>query len=87
MNILDFHKWVRLRDARPPKQMPECDRILQVVAAAGNRGISRGDLGQEIKLDRNTLTDLVAAYLRLGQITVTQENGDEVIRSTAFSVR
>lgn len=63
--------------------MPECDRLLQVVTAAGQRGISRVDLGQEIQLDRETLDDLISAFVRLGQITIMQDGIEQIIRSSA----
>ena len=77
----------QLRDSQPTKRMPECDRLLQVVSAAGPRGISRNELGQEIQLDPDMLDELLAAFHRLGQIAITQQGTDQIVRSTAFSLR
>lgn len=87
MNILDFQKWVRHRDSQPPKQMPECERLLQVVSAAGPRGISRNELGQEIQLAPDTLDELISAFVRLGQINMAKENGEQIIRAAVSRPR
>lgn len=86
MNILDFQRWVRHRQAQPKKLLPECDRVLHVIAAAGPSGITDGDLGTHIQLHRRTLDELLEALLQVGRITRTFQQGEVMYRATASNI-
>ena len=75
-----FESWVRHRHGMDDVT-PEADKIVPLVAAAGASGMSRRQLGNAIKLDRDVLDELLAGMVRSGLLTVTWENGVPVFRT------
>lgn len=62
--------WRRDRD-----QIPLADRIVPIIAQTGPRGMSRGELGRVIELERDTLDSLLDGLIRFGLLRMTVENG------------
>jgi hypothetical protein len=53
--------------------LPESDKVLALIRQAGPQGIARGSLGSQIKLEKKTLDELLAALVRFNQIVATRE--------------
>jgi hypothetical protein len=84
MNAPSFMKWMKLRRSQPPKELPESDRLMHVIAAAGPQGISRGDLGKEIQLGPETIDALLDSLVGLRQVTIVfQQDGTAVVRAAS----
>jgi DNA-binding transcriptional regulator LsrR (DeoR family) len=57
---------------------------MHVISAAGPEGLSREEIALEIQLDRKMLDQLLAALVQIGQISIAQENGDQIFRASNF---
>lgn len=64
-------------------KLPESERIIPLIAQAGATGMNRGQLGGVIKLDRDTLSQLLTSLVQFGLLSVTPENGLPVYRAVA----
>jgi DNA-binding transcriptional regulator LsrR (DeoR family) len=63
---------------------PAADRVLPLIVAAGQAGITRRELGHALDLERDTVDGLLAGLAGVGLITVTWE-GAPVYRSISAS--
>jgi hypothetical protein len=70
-----YWEWIH-RDA----PIPQADRVMVLIRQAGPQGISRGGIGGQIDLDKETLDDLLAALVNSGQAVLTRERGLDVYR-------
>ena len=77
MPLPSYSSWLQRREIKPP----EADRLIPIIAQAG-AGISRGEIGAAIKLDRDVLDELLAGLVRVGVLTVSIENGVRVYRAS-----
>jgi hypothetical protein len=75
-----FTSWVRRRQ-RIGGMMPQADKVVPLVSGAGPAGITRRELGHAVRLDRDTLDELLAGLVRVGLLNVTWESGVPVFRS------
>ena len=75
-----FESWVRHRHGMDDVT-PEADKIVPLVAAAGASGMSRRQLGNAIKLDRDVLDELLAGLVQAGLLVVASEDGMAVFRT------
>jgi len=82
MPLPPFSSWLQRRQIKPL----EADRLLPIIANAGSRGISRGELGRAIKLDRDVLDELLVGLVAAHFLTVVDQGGLRVYRATHSSV-
>ncbi len=78
MPFTSFTSWLERRNENG---VPECDRIVPIIAQAGPQGMNRGQIGGAIDLDREVLDELLAGLVRFGLLTVTSLNGIQVFRA------
>ena len=76
--IMSFTSWLNHRNEN---QVPECDRIVPIIAQAGPQGMNRGQIGKLMNLEREVLDELLAGLVRFGLLTVTSLNGIQVYRA------
>jgi hypothetical protein len=76
MPVLSFHSWLDYRD----RTTPLADKIVPMVAQAGIRGMTRGQIGSVIGLDRDVLDALLNGLVRFGQLAVALEDDVRVYR-------
>lgn len=83
MNAVDFASWVQRRDRESREHVPVADKVLPLVAQAGQAGMTRGEIGKAVgdDLDRDALDDLLAGLVESGLLTVARENGLLVFRA------
>jgi hypothetical protein len=83
VNIHDFHSWLHHRDRQQQGHVPAADLVVPLVAQAGRRGMTRGEVGKAVgdDLDRDALDDLLAGLVEFGLLAVTRENGLLVFRA------
>jgi len=74
-----FHAWRRRRHLSP-----SADRMLPLIVAAGEAGITRKELGHSLDLERDTVDGLLAGLVGVGLISVQWEGGP-VYRSITAS--
>ena len=55
--------------------LPQADRVLVLIKQAGPQGITRGSIGANIKLEKETLDQLLNALIGFGQIVASREGG------------
>ena len=72
MNIYDFRTWQQQRDRERREHVPAADRIVPMVAQAGPGGMSRGQIGGAIDLERDDLDRLLAGLVEFGLLTHSQ---------------
>ena len=66
-----FFEWI---DRDSP--LGETDKVLVLIRQAGHpQGITRGSLGRQIKLKKETLDQLLTALIGFHQIVASRENG------------
>ena len=65
--------------------VPESERIIPLIGQAGATGMNRGQIGSVIKLDRDTLDQVLAGLVGFGQLTLTIENGLRVFRAASLA--
>jgi hypothetical protein len=68
---------------RDRKTIPLADMILPLVAERGALGISRGDIGRLVDLERDTLDELLDGFVRAGMLVVSNVNGVRIYRRQA----
>jgi hypothetical protein len=68
--FMNFSSWERRR-----RHGPEADRIVPLVAAAGQIGMNRKQLGAAIKLDGEILDQLLQSFVDAGLLVATREHG------------
>lgn len=78
--IPTFETWFR-RHRSLNHLAPEADKILPLVADAGETGMSRRQLGHALDLDRETVDELLDGLVRAGLLVVTYEDGLPVYRT------
>lgn len=61
--------------------MPEADKIVPIIAAAGVVGMNRKQLGSAIDLERFILDGLLAGFVNSGILVVTDEGGTLIYRT------
>ena len=62
MPLPPFSTWVQRREVK----IPDADRLIPLIAASN--GISRGEIGAAIKLDRDVLDALLAGFVWSGGV-------------------
>ena len=72
-----FHSWLRRRH----DPIPQADKIMPLVAAAGPTGMTRGQIGHAVALDRDVLDELLDGLVRSGLLVVGWENEVMVFRT------
>jgi hypothetical protein len=82
MQYPTFAGWLRGHQSRPVR-VPEATRLLQLVAAAGPAGVSRGQLGGALHLPREVLDQLLDALVQAGQLRRAAEGGLDVYQGSA----
>ena len=78
MDIYTFNSWVQSRDRERHDHIPAADKVLPLIAQAGQRGMSRSEIGKVIELDRDDLDALLAGLVQFGLLRVTRLNGFQV---------
>ena len=68
--MLTFLEWI---DRDSP--LAETDKVLVLLRHSGPQGITRGSLGRQIKLKKETLDLLLTALIGFRQIVTSRENG------------
>jgi hypothetical protein len=83
MDIYSFQSWLHQRDRERREYVPVADLIVPLMAQAGQRGMTRGEIGKAVgdDLDRDALDDLLAGLVEFGLLAVTRENGLLVFRA------
>jgi hypothetical protein len=84
VNVYDFHSWLQHRERQHHGHVPTADLVVPLVAQAGRRGLTRGEIGKAVSddLDRDALDDLLAGLVEFGLLAVTRENGLLVFRAS-----
>ena len=77
MPLPAFSSWVQKRQIKPP----EADRLSPLIVQAGQQGISRGEIGRAIALDRDALDALLDGLVQFGQLRIDVLNGSRVYRA------
>lgn len=77
MALPPFTTWIQRRQIT----IPEADRILPLISQAGANGISRGEIGRAIRLDRQVLDDFLDGLVRIGVVQMTDQNGIRVYQA------
>jgi len=80
MDIYSFHSWLHQRDREQHDHIPEADKVVPLIAQAGQRGMSRSEIGKVIDLDRDDLDALLAGLVEFGLVSVTKHSGFQVFR-------
>ena len=73
------HSFASFLDRRN-QAIPEADRIVPIIAQTGARGMSRGELGGVIGLERDSLDALLDGLVQFGLLTMAQVHGVRVYR-------
>ena len=76
MALPPFTSWIQKQQVK----QPEADRILPLISQA-SAGISRGELGKAITLDRQVLDKFLDGLVRIGVVQMTLENGIQIYRT------
>lgn len=79
MSLRPFASWIQHRQI----EIPEADRILPLISQAAAKGITRGELGKAITLDREVLDDFLDGLVRVGVVRVDLVNGLPTYRAAA----
>ena len=77
MALAPFSSWIQRRQIT----IPEADKLLPLIAHSGRTGISRGELGKAITLDRQVLDEFLDGLVRIGVVQITDKNGIRVYRA------
>lgn len=77
MPLPPFTTWIQKQEIKPL----EADRLIPIIANAGPRGITRGEIGKAIRLERDAIDELLDGLVRFGLLTVADENGLRVYRA------
>ena len=80
MPLPTYSAWLQRRQFK----MPEADRLVPIIAQAGQQGMTRGQIGGLIDLDRDALDELLDGLVRFGLLTVSDEDGIRFYRATGF---
>lgn len=64
---------------------PASDQIVPFVSQSGIHGMNRKQIGSVIKLDRDTLDQVLAGLVDFGLLTMTVDNGLRVYRATSLA--
>ena len=67
-------------------QRSVADRILPLVAAAGQAGMNRGQIGNAVGLDRDVLDELLAGMVGVGLLMLSRDARGPVYRSPISAV-
>ena len=78
MDVHSFHSWLQQRDREQHDHIPAADKVVPLVAQAGQRGMSRSEIGKVIDLERDDLDRLLAGLVQFGLLRVTRLNGFQV---------
>lgn len=77
MALAPFSSWIQRRQIT----IPEADKLLPLISQSGATGISRGELGKAIKLDRQVLDEFLDGLVAVGVVRVGLVNGIRVYRA------
>jgi len=80
--MLTFSRWLErfhYTDKKPGPVMPQADQVWVLIRDAGRKGISRGELGAAIDLERETLDDVIQALT--GRVKVSMKRGQRIYRA------
>lgn len=80
MSLPPFTTWIQRRQIH----IPESDKLLPLVAHAGQQGMSRAEIGKAINLERNVLDSFLNGLVQVGVLTVSVEHGVRTFRATAM---
>ena len=69
--MTDFTTWVLRRQ----RVLPQADRLILLIRAAGASGIPEGEVRSSIELPRKTVDGLLAALVQARQIVMVQRQG------------
>jgi len=69
--MTDFTTWLLRRQG----VLPQADRLILLIRAAGPSGIPEGELRSAVELPRKTVDGLLTALVQAGQIKVVQRQG------------
>lgn len=70
--MMDFMTWV----LRQKDVVPDADRLVLLIRAAGPSGIPEGKLRSRVDLSRKTVDDLLTALVQAGQIVIVDRQGE-----------
>ena len=74
-----FKSWERRR-----RKLPESERLLPLLRAAGATGMTRLQVGNAIELDRDTLDELLGGLVGAGMLILARDTRGPVYRTTAM---
>jgi hypothetical protein len=69
--MMDFMTWVLMQK----DVVPDADRLVLLIRAAGPSGIPEGELRSAVDLPRKTVDDLLRALAQAGQIVIVDRQG------------
>jgi hypothetical protein len=69
MTLRSFKSW------RDRETIPLADRIMPIIAQRGAQGMSRGEIGRIVDLERDVLDQLLDGLVRFGLLIMTDMNG------------
>jgi hypothetical protein len=69
--MMDFMTWVLMQK----DVVPDADRLVLLIRAAGPSGIPEGELRSAVDLPRKTVDDLLTALVQAGQIVIVDRQG------------
>jgi len=81
MTPISFVDYIHRRSQHRSALMPEADKILPLVAQAGPVGMTRGQLGNAVRLERPALDDLLRALVNAGLLTLIDGREGPVYRA------
>jgi hypothetical protein len=77
-----FIDWSHMAtDWHAPLKIPDHQRIMHALAAAGRRGLGREEIGGLVGLSYRTVEALLAALVAIGEIAMTREGERRVYRA------
>ncbi len=71
MALPPFSSWIQKQQIKPP----EADRLVPLIAQAGAAGISRGEIGRAIALDRDVLDEFLDGLVRAELLRIVDRGG------------
>lgn len=77
MPLPHFSSWLKYREIK----QPEADRLVPIITQAGPQGMTRGQIGGLIALERDALDELLDGFVRFGQLRIDVEDGIRVYRA------
>jgi hypothetical protein len=84
VDIYSFQAWLNQRDRERREHVPAADKVVPLIARAGQAGMVRADIGKAVGdgLDPHALDNLLASLVEFGLLTVRRETGLLVFRAS-----